>query len=91
MGIGTDSLRHRPPARVFRNLGRWLSKHQYPSTGQDPIIGRDCPLEADVLGIKGMTVFTDHSDGEGFRCHVCLDLSYDLEAAIAHRALHFQH
>ena len=81
--------------QVLRSLGRWLSKHEYLNTGQDPIIGHDCPLEADLLGIKGKTVFTaffDHTDREIFRCYVCSNLSYDLEVAIIHQrsAMHHQ-
>lgn len=82
-------------SQVLRSLGRWLSTHEYLNTGQDPIIGHDCPPEADVLGIRGMTVLTaffDHTDRETFRCHVCPDVSYDLEDAILHqrRAMHHQ-
>jgi len=81
--------------RVLEILGRWLSTHEYLNTGQDTIIGHDCPPEADVLGIRGKTVLTaffDHTDRETFRCYVCYDRSYDLEDAILHqrRAMHHQ-
>ena len=83
--------------RVLRDLGSWLSGHEYLNTGQDPIIGRDfsISMEADLLGIKGKTVFTaffDHTDMETFRCYVCPDVSYDLEVAITHQrtAMHYQ-
>jgi len=79
----------------LRKIGEWLSKHEYLNTGQEPIIGQGCPLEADLLGIKGLTVFTaffDHTDMATFTCYVCSKISYDLDDAIRHqrRAMHHQ-
>jgi len=78
--------------RVLGTLGTWLRDRL---TADEPVIGLDCPLEADLLGIKGMTVLTaffDHSNMEKYTCYVCSHVSSNLSGAINHQriARHYQ-